>query len=227
MMRDMSSEEIERRARLASSLLEATGRTVHYTLPATVVDLPSESLVVPPVSMDGAQSDFDVAGTIGEGGMGRVLLARQRSLARDVAIKTLKDDASPRDRAALVREARVSGSLEHPGIVPVHTLGADGAGRPLLVMKRIVGVDWETLLRNPDHAAWRTVIGEAGDRLDASLEILGRVCRALELAHDRGVIHRDVKPSNVMVGSFGEVYLVDWGLATAKGTEYFPPLPNS
>jgi serine/threonine-protein kinase len=157
-----------------------------------------------------SRADYALVATIGEGGMGRVHLAHQRSLERDVALKTLKPDSPPAVSAALLREARVTGSLEHPGVIPVHALGIDDRGRPMLVMKRVDGVDLATLLVEPEHAAWRT---RGGDRLVACVEILIQVCRTLELAHSRGVIHRDIKPANVMVGGFGEVYLLDWGIA--------------
>jgi serine/threonine-protein kinase len=159
--------------------------------------------------------DLAIVSTIGEGGMGRVHLARQRSLDRDVAVKTLKDDAAPAASAALFREARLTGSLEHPGVIPVHALGVDEKGGPLLVMKRVEGVDWATLLEDDAHPKW-SLLTASGDRLAANLEILTQVCRTVEFAHSRGIIHRDIKPENVMVGSYGEVYLVDWGIATAS-----------
>ena len=159
--------------------------------------------------------DYAILSTLGEGGMGRVHLARQRSLARDVALKTLKPDASRAVAIALLREARLTGSLEHPGVIPVHLLGLDDTGRPMLVMKRVDGVDLGALLGDPSHGAWRAP-GRASDRLVASLEILMQVCLTLAFAHHRGVIHRDIKPENIMVGAFGEVYLLDWGIATSK-----------
>jgi serine/threonine-protein kinase len=160
--------------------------------------------------------DYTIRATIGEGGMGRVQLARQRSLERDVALKTLKPDAGPAIAEALLREARLTGSLEHPGVIPVHALGVDEAGRPVLVMKRIDGVDLSLLLKDPAHPAWR---GRSSNRLVAALEILTQVCLTLEFAHSRGVIHRDIKPENIMVGGFGEVYLLDFGIATSLGED--------
>jgi hypothetical protein len=159
--------------------------------------------------------DLSIVSTIGEGGMGRVHLARQRSLDRDVAVKTLKDNASPQAAAGLFQEARLTGSLEHPGVIPVHALGVDGRGGPLLVMKRVEGVDWAALLENEAHPHW-SVLTASDDRLAANLAILTQVCRTIEFAHSRGVFHRDIKPENVMVGSYGEVYVVDWGIATTK-----------
>jgi serine/threonine-protein kinase len=97
-------------------------------------------------------------------------------------------------------------------VIPVHAFGVDDDGQPLLVMKRVDGVDLGTLVREPEHPAWRAR-GAGDDRLVASLEILMQVCQTLEFAHEQRVLHRDVKPENVMVGGFGEVYLLDWGVA--------------
>jgi serine/threonine-protein kinase len=158
-------------------------------------------------------ADFVVNGVLGEGGMGRVLLVHQRSLRRDVAVKVLKAEGARRDVIdALLAEAVVTGSLEHPNIVPVHALGLDADGRPVLVMKRIEGVSWRAIARDPAHPAWAS-LADAGDRLDAHLEILMAACNALHFAHDRGIVHRDVKLDNVMIGNLGEVYVVDWGIA--------------
>ncbi len=152
--------------------------------------------------------------TLGEGGMGVVWLARQSSLGRDVAVKRLRDEAwSASSVSALLVEARATGALEHPNIVPVHALGVDAGGAPMLVMKRVEGATVAELLARDDHPAWPELERRYGDRLAAKIEILGKVADALHFAHSRGFIHRDVKPDNVMVGSFGEVYLLDWGLA--------------
>jgi serine/threonine-protein kinase len=162
------------------------------------------------------KADLSLVATIGEGGMGRVHLARQRSLERDVALKTLKPGAPANAATALLREARLTGSLEHPGVIPVHALGIDDQGHPMLVMKRVDGVDLAALLADRDHPVWRARRTDP-DPLVATLEILSQVCLTLEFAHSRGVIHRDVKPENIMVGAFGEVYLLDWGIAVPKG----------
>ncbi len=158
--------------------------------------------------------DIRITGVLGEGGMGRVLLGRQRSLARDVAVKTVKEHLARTPHAgSILAEGLVTGQLEHPNIIPVHQLGRDVEERPILVMKRIAGVSWQELLASPDHAMWAKIPAGADDRLRSHLEILMQVANALSFAHSRGVIHRDVKPENVMVGEFGEVYLVDWGIA--------------
>ncbi|MCB9615733.1 MAG: protein kinase [Sandaracinus sp.] len=128
-------------------------------------------------------------------------------LEREVAVKGLREDLdTPLVRARLLLEARVTGRLEHPNVVPVHLVTEDDEGRPRIVLKRIEGRSWRELLdeRPPD-----------GRDLAEHVRILGQVCQAIRFAHSRGVLHRDLKPENVMVGDFGEVYVVDWGIALA------------
>ncbi len=157
------------------------------------------------------RDELVVLGQLGKGGMGIVERARQRSLGREVAIKRVRRDKKRvRTALKLLDEARVAGSLEHPNIIPIHALAADVHGDPILVMKRVEGVRWSELLKNAQHPHWKKI---DGDRLRFHLETLAQVCRALELAHSRGFVHRDIKPENVMVGDYGEVYLLDWELA--------------
>ena len=159
-------------------------------------------------------ADLEILRVLGEGGMGRVHLARQRSLGREVAIKMLKDDVADVAAAEMLRtEATIMGRLEHPNVVPVHAVGLDDAGRLLLVMKRIDGAPWRDLMRDPDHPRWKLFAADASERLDAQIGVLVQVANALELAHQHGVIHRDVKPDNVLLGTHGDVYLADWGVA--------------
>ncbi len=127
----------------ALSSPEAVGRVSSVEIP----HLPTVSMSVPIARGDGGGSDpsadLQVLDTLGEGGMGLVYRARQRSLGREVAVKVLRGDAvSPQDEHDLLREALITGGIEHPNIVPVHALGLDPAGRPVLVMKRIEGTDW-------------------------------------------------------------------------------------
>jgi serine/threonine-protein kinase len=146
--------------------------------------------------------------TLGEGGMGVVRLATQRSLGRQVAVKTLKPEAkSDRATLRLLREAWVTGALEHPNIVPVYDLGLDDDGAPIIVLKLIEGKPWSEVATEP------AAPGE--DLLEKNLRIFVQVCNAVALAHSRGVIHRDLKHENDMIGRFGEVYLVDWGIAVS------------
>lgn len=155
--------------------------------------------------------DFSLGPVLGEGGMGRVVLAEQRSLRRDVAVKLLKS-REPSHRDALLREAMTMGWLEHPNIVPVYDLGISPEAGPLFVMRKVTGVSWRSLVQDPEHPFWKEQERTA-DRLGFHIDVMMKLCDALDYAHACGVIHRDIKPDNVMLGSFGEVYLVDWGVA--------------
>jgi serine/threonine-protein kinase len=128
-----------------------------------------------------------------------------------VAVKQLRPERRTQTAvAALLEEARCTGLLEHPNVVPVHALGRSDDGAPVLVMKRVEGISWRELIHDEHHPAWQH---RPGDRLVRHLEILMQVANAVHFAHRRGVVHRDIKPENVMLGDFGEVYLVDWGVA--------------
>jgi eukaryotic-like serine/threonine-protein kinase len=146
---------------------------------------------------------------LGRGGMGHVHPATDRNLLRHVALKRLdKEFASePFYREGFIAEAQITGQLEHPNIVPVHELALDERDRPYFTMKLVVGVSFAQWLSDPRHAVGTT------ERLESGLEIFMKVCDAVAYAHHRGVIHRDLKPENVMVADFGQVYLMDWGLA--------------
>ncbi len=198
-------------------------------LDATIVGSPEPgpSHQLPPISVGEAASDdaaappsgpdLVVLGLLGEGGMGRVQLARQRSLQRDVAIKRPRAGASDWDAQLLRAEALVTGHLEHPNIIPVHALGVDSHGQPVIVMKRVEGVSWRELLRDDDHPGWERREPDRDERLVWHLGILAQLCNAIAFAHSRGIAHRDMKPDNVMIGEFGEVYLIDWGVACRTG----------
>ena len=160
------------------------------------------------LSRDGALT-FD--GVLGEGGMGVVHLATQTALGRKVAVKMLRPERrSPQNAAKLLREATITGALEHPNVTPVYDVRLGEDGMPRVVLKRIEGLRWSQLLANADLA--RRHLGE-GDVLVEHLGILMQVCHAAHFAHARGIAHRDIKPENVMIGEFGEVYLLDWGIA--------------
>ena len=149
---------------------------------------------------------------IGEGGMGVVHAAHQRGLERPVAVKSLRAGADHRRAAALVQEARVIGAVAHPNVLPVHMLGRDADGQPLLVMRRVAGTTWAAQLAEEARSG-----ALDDDQLEAHLRILMQVANAVAHAHDHDVLHRDVKPDNVMLDEHGAVYLVDWGLAASIG----------
>ena len=143
---------------------------------------------------------YELRDEIGRGGMGIVYAAYDTELQRDVAVKVPAGAFPSRLEARLQREARVLARLEHPGIVPVHDSGRLADGRLFYVMKQVRG---ETLR---DHLAGQPTLAER-------LRIFERICEPVAFAHRAGVVHRDLKPDNVMLGPFGEVIVMDWGLA--------------
>jgi eukaryotic-like serine/threonine-protein kinase len=150
---------------------------------------------------------------LGRGGTAEVTAARQLALQREVAVKSLrKDKASPARARQLIREARVLGALQHPGVVPVHLIGTTEDGQPMIVMRRVQGTAWLDFVHQGGHL--RAPPGEP-DPLEWHLRVLMQVSSAAHFAHSKGLIHRDIKLSNVMIGAHGEVYLVDWGMALA------------
>ncbi len=148
-------------------------------------------------------------GQIARGGMSTVLRVRDRSLLRETALKRLETDLAVRDEHILrfLLEAQVTGQLDHPNIVPIHELGRDEDGTLYFTMKMVEGRTLAELIREYGDGRLEP------DRLAELLQVLIKVCEALSFAHSRGVIHRDVKPSNIMVGHFGQVYIMDWGVA--------------
>jgi serine/threonine-protein kinase len=152
----------------------------------------------------GVGADYVIAQELGGGGMGVVELAAQVALDRDVAVKRVRSPDAEQEVLSLLHEARITGCLEHPNVVPVHTIGVDPSHGPLVVMKCVHGIAWDELIA-------------AGDTpMDRHLEILMQVCNAVAFAHSKGIVHCDLKPANVMVGEFGAVYLVDWGIALRR-----------
>jgi eukaryotic-like serine/threonine-protein kinase len=150
---------------------------------------------------------------IGEGGMSLVVRAFDKELGREVALKLLRPDLRARDRRAtsLIMEARVTASLEHPNIIPVYELGTNGRGDPFFAMRLVNG---ETLEQTLDWAGRARL---AGRLLAALLRIYEKVCDAVAFAHSRGVVHCDLKPSNIMTSDFEQVYVLDWGVARTNG----------
>jgi tetratricopeptide (TPR) repeat protein len=149
---------------------------------------------------------YELVEELARGGMGEVYRARDRSLDRDVAVKLLQDRYPPDSPAArrFAVEAHITAQLQHPGIPAVHQIGTLPDGRPFLAMKLVRGRTLDELLKGrPDPSADR----------GRFLAIFEQVCQAVGYAHAHQVLHRDLKPSNVMVGAFGEVQVMDWGLA--------------
>jgi serine/threonine protein kinase len=167
---------------------------------------------VPP---PGAAGRLRLLDEIGRGGMGAVHKAHDPALGRDVAVKVLLEryQDEPEVLRRFLDEARVGGQLQHPGVVPVYDLGCFPDGRPFFAMKLVEGRTLAALLAERPTPA---------DDLPRFLKVFEQVCQAVGYAHSRGVIHRDLKPSNVMVGAFGEVQVMDWGLAKVRATRRRP-----
>jgi serine/threonine-protein kinase len=154
------------------------------------------------------------------GGLGAVFVAHDRELNREVALKAMRDQHAndPFNRRRFVLEAEVTGTLEHPGIVPVYSLGLDGDGRPYYAMRLIRGETLGEAISR--YHAVESQVQAGGARWLALRQLLTRfvaVCNAVAYAHSRGVIHRDLKPANIMLGPYGETLVVDWGLARSTG----------
>lgn len=156
---------------------------------------------------------------IGRGGMGEVYRAEQIELARKVAFKQLIESSSEHQRERFAREARLTAQLDHPNIVPIHTLERTRDGETTgYVMKLVEGKTLRALLNEAAAAYERGGRPDTEHALTTRLEHFLKICDAVAFAHSKQVIHRDLKPPNVMIGKFGEVYLMDWGVARHVGS---------
>src|SRR5260370_26715601 len=163
---------------------------------------------------------FRILRSHAKGGLGEVFVAHDEELHREVALKEIQgrhaDNAESRSRFLL--EAEITGGLEHPGIVPVYGLGQYADGRPFYAMRFIRGDSLKEAIERFHKG--EPGGSESGERTLEFRKLLGRfidVCQAMQYAHDRGVLHRDLKPGNIMLGKYGETLVVDWGLAKAVG----------
>ena len=164
------------------------------SIPDRVLDHLRDVLSLPDLSA----TRYLIVDLIGQGGMGAVYRARDTLLDREVALKVIDIPACPAD--PLAAEARLLARLEHPGIVPVYDAGVLPDGRAFCVMRRVEGVRLDEFLRR-------------SPALSERLNLFGKLCDAVAFAHSRGVVHRDLKPENVIIGPFGEVIVLDWGVA--------------
>jgi tetratricopeptide (TPR) repeat protein len=188
---------------------------LHEALAGSEADDPS-TVPMPcgPPDDGGAEPDgrFTVVRGHAQGGLGRVRVALDRQLKREVALKDIRPDRQAGGTAARFRnEAEITGQLEHPGVVPVYALEDDADGKPYYAMRFVQGRSLDEAIRShhaaPTPRGFRDLLKRFND-----------VCQTIAYAHSRGVIHRDLKPQNVMLGAFGETLVVDWGLAKRLGT---------
>ncbi len=177
--------------------------------PPTVVNPGRAS--IHPLELDRAER-YRPQRDLGRGGMGVVRLCHDAQIGRDVAMKVIRGDLvkSSDTCARFLREARVQGQLEHPSIVPVYDVGADASGALFFTMRCLRGVTLSRVLKALAAGEPATVQAWSRRRL---LTAFSSLCLAIDYAHSRGVLHRDIKPPNIMLGDFGEVYVLDWGIA--------------
>ena len=154
----------------------------------------------------GDEPEYELTKILGEGGMGIVYDARQTSIDRNVAVKMLKAKSAgnQKQRAKFLAEAVVTGELDHPNIVPIYDVGSNAEGALFYSMKKVQGTPWLKAIKQKT--------------ITENIEILMKIADAVGFAHARGVVHRDLKPENVMLGEFGEVLVMDWGLAQPSKT---------
>jgi tetratricopeptide (TPR) repeat protein/tRNA A-37 threonylcarbamoyl transferase component Bud32 len=193
-----------------------------FTVPETVPTQPTANLsATPPAPGDHSTlARFRPLRLHAEGGLGEVHVAEDSELHREVALKRIRDEYAddPDSRHRFLREAEITGGLEHPGIVPVYGLGQYADGRPYYAMRFIKGDSLKQAIERFHQAEGPK--RDPGERTLALRELLGRfvaVCNVVAYAHSRGVLHRDLKPDNVMLGPYGETLVVDWGLAKPVG----------
>ncbi len=190
-----------------------------YASGGALLDLGAE----PPSSMlrrlrgrQHADDKYSIREEIESGGMGTIFRVKDQDLRRSLAMKVarlgtgLDELRSERVLSRFLEEAQITGQLDHPGVVPVHELGVDEEGQPFFTMQLVRGATLREVFAEA-HA------GSGGWTLPRALEVLLRVCDAMAYAHSKGVLHRDLKPANIMVGRFGETYVMDWGLACVLG----------
>ena len=190
------------------SVVEVWGSSCDDATPGQTLKAPGEIRppypTKPPDTQTAAESlrgrGYELAAVLGEGGVGVVYQAVQKSVNREIAVKMIKPGVGQniKERQKFVSEALVTGRLDHPNIVPIHDLDSTDDGQPFYTMKMVRGTPWSKVLRE--------------NSLEENLNILLDVCDAVSFAHSRSVIHRDLKPDNVMLGEFGEVQVMDWGL---------------
>lgn len=168
-----------------------------YVADRTVV---ARTAIVASPELPTSRAEYELGPELGSGGIGVVYEARQTSINRSVAVKMLQEEEARSKRSSkFLEEAMITGELDHPNIVPIYDLGRATDGRLFYAMKQVRGTPWKDVLPTQEIAE--------------NLRILLRCCDAVAFAHSRGVVHRDLKPENIMLGEFGEVLVMDWGLA--------------
>jgi serine/threonine-protein kinase len=221
--KDERSESVEPQAQSSAIEEILAGFQLASPLPSEETSLGGDAVPLRPADPDPPRTGrarYLREGEIGRGGMGTILRVFDQHLRRRLAMKVTharaRDPGAPAPSGAtpslarFLEEAQITSQLEHPGVVPVHELGVDEKGQVFFTMRLIRGSSLKEIL---------PLVKEQRDgwSLTRALGVLLKVCETMSYAHDRGVIHRDLKPANVMVGRYGEVYVMDWGLARVVG----------
>ncbi|MBK6943064.1 MAG: SUMF1/EgtB/PvdO family nonheme iron enzyme [Planctomycetes bacterium] len=220
------AQEKDAKRSLAERLKERFGSKAD---PGISLDASAESPIDPALldalkTRGPSSSRYRLKGEVAQGGMGIILRVWDEDLRRHLAMKVMLDEqeGAASRLSRFLEEAQVTGQLDHPGIVPVHELGIDARGRVFFTMKLVKGRTLAQVFEAVKH-------GDDGWSVTRALSVVLRVCEAMAFAHEKGVIHRDLKPANIMVGGFGETYVMDWGLARVLGkkdTKDVRPRPN-
>jgi eukaryotic-like serine/threonine-protein kinase len=208
-------------AQAAVSLLSAGVFPEHDRDPDATAECRDATMSYRPEGAAPSGQRFRILRFHAEGGLGAVYLAHDEELNRDVALKRIKGEPpyDPDSRARFVREAEITGRLEHPGVVPVYGLDQLEDGRPEYAMRFIEGESLKTAITR-HHAGGHVAARDQESQALALPNLVRRfldVCNAVSYAHNRGIVHRDIKPSNIMLGPYGETLVVDWGLAKPIG----------
>jgi serine/threonine protein kinase/formylglycine-generating enzyme required for sulfatase activity len=209
------SEELQERCRLFLKLAQST--THGGSRGSLLATLSSDGVEAdvslsapenqPPEELSQGRGRYVVEEEIARGGMGKILLAYDRDFRRRIAMKVLLGPGHRIATSRFLEEAQATGQLEHPNIAPVYDVGVDDGGAPFFTMKWIRGRNLDEILR----------AGDEEFTLIRLVQVLQHVIMGVDFAHSRGVVHRDLKPQNIMVGDFGEVLVMDWGLAKILG----------
>ncbi|HUQ01969.1 MAG TPA: serine/threonine-protein kinase [Kofleriaceae bacterium] len=186
----------------------------------SVATVPAVAQAAKPGEID--KGRYELRDLLGSGGMGDVWLALDKRIGREVAVKVARPE-DDEDIKRFLREARVQGQLDHPAVVPVHDVGTREDGTVYFTMKRVRG---ETLATIAGRLAQGDEVARRRYNLRKLLTAFLSACHAVEVAHDHGLVHRDIKPGNVMLGDHGEVYVLDWGLAKVRGTDDVSSRPS-
>ena len=198
--------------RLGSATMQL--KRLKYDVPADSMSPHSATVLrhLPPDFL--SDRKYDIGHIIAQGGMGAIVEAQEKLLRRKVAMKMMLHSGSQEELVRFIEEAQITGQLEHPNIVPVYELGVDEQEQVFYTMKLVRGITLGDLLHGIEKGDAAAVEKYS---LTALLTIFQKVCDALAFAHSKGVIHRDLKPANIMLGEYGEVLVMDWGLARASG----------